>query len=85
MANPKSTPSRRAELRAMYARLQREIDRSRSELWLTYFGELAALNPHGTAKPFITKFDEAWRRSMLPNSERDDMDADGNYRIGVQP
>lgn len=63
----------------MFSRMQREIDASSNLLWNRYFGEFARLNPKSTPGRFCSEFDEAWRRSNLPNSERDDMDADGNY------
>lgn len=83
MANIKSGSDRKAReaaVEAMLSRMQREIDASSHLIWNRYFGEYARLNPKSTAGRFCSKFDEAWRRSNLPNSQRDDMTPNGNYR-----
>jgi hypothetical protein len=63
----------------MFSRMQREIDANASSIWNRYFGEFARLNPKSTSGRFNSKFEEAWRRSNLPNTQRDDMDANGIY------
>jgi hypothetical protein len=82
VANIKRGVSRRkreAAVEAMFSRMQREIDASHHVIWTSYFGEFARLNPRSTSGRFCSKFDEAWRRSMLPNTERDDITPNGNY------
>lgn len=67
-------------LRDLSSRLQRTIDANRGRLWEHFFAEFAGANPNGLTGTYCQMFDKAWRRSLLPNSQRDDMDRDGNYK-----
>ncbi len=66
--------------RVLFRRMQREIDDAHWGIWDRFCREYAAINGNRTVTRFHEKFKEAWRRSLLPNTERDDTDADGKYR-----
>lgn len=57
---------------AVYALMQREIDRARHDIFERTAVRLEAVNPRARTQSFCGKFDEAWKRSMLPNDKRSD-------------
>jgi len=82
MAKPKrggDRKTREAAVEALLWRMQREIDASNQLIWNRYFGEFALVNPRSTSSRFCSKFDKAWHRSNLPNTQRDDITRNGNY------
>jgi len=85
MATGKSIPSasHKAAIQAVYVRMQREIDAARSSLWNRYLAEVGTANPGGSVGTYIDKFNESWKRSILPNTLRPDMDSDGRHKGAV--
>jgi hypothetical protein len=80
MARSKPQLQRReAADRELFAQMQKAIDASHHLIWEQFLRAYAAINGNRTAKRFCEKFDEAWMRSLRPNIERSDMDANGDY------
>ena len=52
--------------------MQRIIDAARSGIFNSFLKHSPTVNPLGRSGTFSRKFDEAWRRSLLPNSELPD-------------
>lgn len=67
--------AREARKSAALLRLQQDIDRARGEIWMRHLGSIGP----GIGN-YIAKFNEAWQRTTLPNTARDDMTPSGNYR-----
>lgn len=67
--------ARNARKAAALLRMQQDIDRAHHEIWERHFG---AVGPG--ILDYCNKFNEAWQRSALPNTKREDMAPNGNYR-----
>jgi hypothetical protein len=77
MAKASSAETRKARehrTAAALLRMQQDIDRARGEIWMRHAGATGR-----GMMDYCAKFNEAWRRSCLQNSERDDMTTNGNY------